>query len=630
MKKIVKALFLLFVTTGLTACSFNFFSSKIGTNSDTTINPDSSSDSSDNSSTTSEGDTISYPERLSISGPETVYIGQTVTYTTYFYPENVTYPEVSWFTTDSQIVSLQADGRVTGSQVGDVTLVASMRGPNNTSITESFDIHVEKAKINSFTLSETELALHPGETHKLSATYYPSYALQEYNWSSSNNDIAGVDATGFVTAKAEGDATISIKTVDSVEANCLVTVSKNTKMTVLVYMCGADLESTIDKKDGYLGTSYQGIASMDIDEILSVENQPYDVEIVLETGGAKYWAKSEIDPSKNQRWEIRDGNLIEKESFTRKNMGLTTTLQNFLEWGFTNYRAEHYGVVFWNHGGAMSGVCFDENFSNDGLTHDEIASAVSSARRNCNVTDKLDWVVYDACLMAVQDVVEYNSQNFNYMLASQESESGYGYDYDAWIPSLYQNPSISPAALLEEIGHTFMVEEQELYEYWHEDFDQTQSAFDLSKVQTYKTSFENFALKLDGFLEKKPAKVQDLREIIDSSKKYGETINISKPTLERIFPYDIFDIENALTKILEDEDFSFLENDIEAVLEKLDELVIYEEHGNATIGCGLNLFCPISLYQYNYACQGYRQGPETNFINWSKVTQKVFKSSFNV
>lgn len=107
-------------------------------------------------------------------------------------------------------------------------------------------------------------------------------------------------------------------------------------------------------------------------------------------------------------------------------MGKSATLQNFIEYGLTEYPAEKTSLLLWNHGGAMQGVCFDEKKSGDGLSGMEVASAVKQALENTNIENKLEWIGYDACLMGIQDLAIINSDYFHYMVGSQELESGYG------------------------------------------------------------------------------------------------------------------------------------------------------------------------------------------------------------
>ena len=365
----------------------------------------------------------------------------------------------------------------------------------------------------------------------------------------------------------------------------------------MIYMCGADLESS-SESGGYLNSGVAGYASMDIDELLEPSGQPDNVNIIIETGGAAKWARSDVQSvnksGKLGRWEVRNQKLVKKDPVSKANMGLTSTLQSFLEWGFENYPAENYGLIMWNHGGAMDGCCFDENYSNDSITADELNAAVTNARSKKGITEKLDWITYDACLMAVQDVAQVNSKNFNYMLCSQESEAGYGYDYDAWLPTLYANPYVSGADLLPVIGHTFMVEEKELFQYWGEPFDQTQSVIDLSYMDDYKTAFDAFSTQLSNVITSS-SKWNTFKNLVNKAQKYGYYDDDEYSSYNGGYVYDIFDLKQALTKVKGDTtNFSSCSSEIDEVLSILDSMVIYEEHGNATTGCGLCLFCPIS------------------------------------
>ncbi len=76
----------------------------------------------------------------------------------------------------------------------------------------------------SIELSETNLSLVEEETVTLTATVLPSYAL--VTWSSSDESVATVDASGKVTAVSEGTATITASSVAGEEsATCEVTVT---------------------------------------------------------------------------------------------------------------------------------------------------------------------------------------------------------------------------------------------------------------------------------------------------------------------------------------------------------------------------------------------------------------------
>ena len=193
--------------------------------------------------------------------------------------------------------------------------------------------------------------------------------------------------------------------------------------TLMIYMCGSTLESK------------NGNASKNLAELLSADI-PEGVNIVIQTGGAKRWYTDGISASSTDRYAVSDGELVMRERISRLlNFGAAQTLADFAAWATQSYPAEQYGLILWNHGGgSVRGVCFDENFSNDSLTLDELDTALSSATQSTG--QKFEFIGFDACLMANIEVaftVEKYSLN---MIASQELEPASGWDYQAIAENL--------------------------------------------------------------------------------------------------------------------------------------------------------------------------------------------------
>ena len=475
-------------------------------------------------------------------------------------------------------------------------------------------------KTVTFDISNSALSMGFGSTAQLSATLKEDRVAVDatVNWTTSDASVAAISKTKTTTkgetitvtaGNSEGSAVITAKTADGkYTKTCSVSVKDVSGTTVMIYMCGSNLES-----DNYLATE-------DITEILSVNGQPSDVNIVIQTGGATKWKSTYgVSASKSQRWEVRNKHLNKVSETAKVDMSKESTLQDFVTWGLTNYSSEKYGLILWNHGGAMSGCCFDDQFNNgrNGLLADNVYNAVKNARTAAGISSKLEWITYDACLMAVQDIAEYNSYNFNYMLCSEESEAGYGYDYDAWLPSLYNNSGISGKDLLPVIGHTFMVEEKALYQGWGEPFDQTQSVLDLSKIPAYKEAFESFASSLYSATHGKNTKLSALNTVLQNAKQYGYDEDYG-------YTFGIYDVKSAMTKINANTNFSSLSSQINAVNSALNDLVIFEEHGEATTGCGLCLYVPTPNFDVPYDYTGEYTGAHSNLTNWKKVANDLF------
>ena len=554
-----------------------------------------------------------YPSSISLENTD-VNVGSAVQLTPTFTPSDTNQKSVTWDSSDKSVATVSSTGLVTGLKAGTTTITATGKAEDGSDVVGSCTVTVKNVSVSGVSLSQTTLNISVGKEKTLEPTISPSNATNKnVTWKSNNTSIATV-TNGVVKGVSIGSTTITVTTEDGNKtATCAVTVSEQVldDWTLLFYICGADLES--DSQGGY--------ATSDINEILSKRtSQPDSVKIVVETGGASSWDTNYVDASKLERFEINSSSnkMIKKQSLAKASMGKPETLQSFLEWGFENYPAERYGLFMWNHGGAMDGCCFDENFGNDSLYADEVDQAVTAAKTTAGITENLEFIAYDACLMAVQDVAEWNSRNFNYMICSQESEYGGGYDYDAWLPTLYSNPSgVNTVTLLSKIGDTFM----DYYEAQHL-YDQTQSVLDLSKMAAYKEAWEDMAVSLTSMMTEN--KWNTFTSLVNKAKKFGQA---DTNDYNDGYVYDIFDAKGALTNVKGNSTFSSLSSQIDTILSILSEMVVYERHGSQMSGSnGLCMFCPISGYNQTTVVvyQGNTYTPcysaeRTNFKKWQAL-----------
>ena len=74
-------------------------------------------------------------------------------------------------------------------------------------------------------MSPTSSTLNIGETVQLTGTVNPSSTTESTLWTSSNTNVATVNGTGLVTAKAAGTVTITFKNSSSTKsATCKITI----------------------------------------------------------------------------------------------------------------------------------------------------------------------------------------------------------------------------------------------------------------------------------------------------------------------------------------------------------------------------------------------------------------------
>lgn len=138
-------------------------------------------------------------------------------------PANATDKTVTWTSSDTAVATV-ADGVVTAVSAGEAVItVTTVDGAKSASCTVTVNpfIHVESVSLNP-----GELTLVETYSTKLTATVAPENATNKaVAWSTSNADVAAVDASGNVTAKGEGIAVITAASIDGGKtASCTVTV----------------------------------------------------------------------------------------------------------------------------------------------------------------------------------------------------------------------------------------------------------------------------------------------------------------------------------------------------------------------------------------------------------------------
>ncbi|KAF5091204.1 clostripain-related cysteine peptidase [Acetobacterium wieringae] len=248
--------------------------------------------------------------------------------------------------------------------------------------------------------------------------------------------------------------------------------------TIFVYMCGSDLESE------------SGLATMDLQEMIDA-TQSDQIKFVVQTGGANAWDNDLVDDSLTQRFVIENQNMEQIQEEDGANMGSAQTLAEFLNWGVSAYPAEKMGLIFWNHGGgSITGVCFDEQNESDSLSLLEVENALTSVYSN--MTDSFEFIGFDACLMGTVETGNMLAPHARYMVASEELEPGYGWDYTAMGSFISSNPAASGAELGKVIVDSFYaacvaIDSQN---------EATLSCIDLSKIDELVYAFNDVAKEM--------------------------------------------------------------------------------------------------------------------------------------
>ena len=212
------------------------------------------------------------------------------------------------------------------------------------------------------------------------------------------------------------------------------------KVTVMVYMCGTDLESKY------------GMAGNDIKEMMNASLSD-KVNVIVYTGGAKKWSISGISNKVHQIFRVKNGRLDMLESdMGNSSMTDPSNLTEFIRYCSKNYPANRNMLIFWDHGGgSLSGFGYDELKSSAGsMDLSEINDALSAAGI------KYDFIGFDACLMATVETDLMCAEYADYIIASEETEPGLGWYYTNWLTELSKDTSMDTVEIGRMIADDFV------------------------------------------------------------------------------------------------------------------------------------------------------------------------------
>jgi len=352
--------------------------------------------------------------------------------------------------------------------------------------------------------------------------------------------------------------------------------------TVLVYMIGSDLET------GY------GCATADLEEMMA-SGCGQEINLIVQTGGAKSWAHKKIKDNTCQRFAVRDGEIYELQNIGLKSMVEPETLTEFIQWGTENFPAERYELILWDHGGGtVSGFGYDENFPEQWLSLSEIGEALELG--GCH----FDLVGFDACLMGTVETACMLAPYADYMVASEEYVPGDGWDYRGWLRELERNAQMSGAQIGIAISEGYV----EYYENTNEDY--TISVIDLEKTMQLYNELCEYMNASEQLLHQRY--FQELSQARAQAKAFGDG------DYEQI---DIRDYVNRLDVI-----------DGAEVKQSLDSCIVYNA-GNIYNANGLAMYYP---YRYledysavwsDLSLYGYTDGMGAYFDQFASIIAGV-------
>ncbi len=211
-------------------------------------------------------------------------------------------------------------------------------------------------------------------------------------------------------------------------------------VTIMVYMCGTDLESK------------HGMATSDLQEMMAA-NLGENINLLVYTGGCTDWRNNVISSRTNQIYQIKNGSLIcHVENAGQESMTNPDTLTGFIQWCKEHFPANRNELIFWDHGGgSVSGYGYDQKYPRSGSMN---LAGISQALQKAGMT--FDFIGFDACLMATAENALMLTKYGDYLIASEETEPGVGWYYTDWLTDFGKNPSMSTIELGKQIADDFV------------------------------------------------------------------------------------------------------------------------------------------------------------------------------
>ena len=286
-----------------------------------------------------------------------------------------------------------------------------------------------------------------GDSGNVQDYYDPGYSNVGTNTQTPTIDLqallgglnTGSTSSGWESGSNTGDLDIDVS-ADAREKYTQIKGNGKDEMTILLYLCGTDLESR------------SKMATTDLQEMLDA-TVGEKINLIVYTGGCKQWQNNVLSSRTNQIWQVKDDGLVcLDDDVGSVSMTSPGTLSEFIRYGAKKFPANRMALIFWDHGGgSVTGFGYDEKYASTG--------SMDLAEIDRALTDggvKFDFVGFDACLMATTETALMLADHADYLIASEETEPGIGWYYTDWLTKLSKNTSMPTVELGREIIDDFV------------------------------------------------------------------------------------------------------------------------------------------------------------------------------
>ena len=308
------------------------------------------------------------------------------------------------------------------------------------------------------------------------------------------------------------------------------------------------------------------------------------------------------------------------------NMGDAQTLVDFVTWAAEQFPAERHMLLMSDHGMGWPGGWSDpapagRMASNAPLARamqdpiillNELEAALAQIQRTTAI-DKFDLIGLDVCLMSQMEVYAMLAPYAHYAVASEETEPGVGWAYEAFLSLMVYNPEIATEDIAKNIVETYLTSDQRIVDDqaraeflsqnssgggWYVsrmtaaqlgaqlEQNSTLAAIDLAHYPNLLDALNNFAFSLQGVDQRAIAQARSYAQSYTSI--FGSNV-----------PASYIDMGHfaALTAKISGNQNVY--NAANTLLQNLQKTVIAEKHGSGKPGStGIAIYFPNSqLYQ---------------------------------
>ncbi len=255
-------------------------------------------------------------------------------------------------------------------------------------------------------------------------------------------------------------------------------------------------------------------------------------------------------PNNNKTWRYRitPTGRIEDESVSQE-MGINPAQEiiDSMKWIKRKYPAQHYALVLWNHGSGVEdyrlsfpqmpksirsrlgnswlmppgifnearGILYDDS-QGTCLTNQGLLTALIGI--NQTISQKLDLLGMDACLMAMVEIAYQIKEYVNILVASEETEPGTGWAYSGFLSPLVEAPALFTPELLAQS----MVTAYGKF-YAPEDSDYSLSALNMNKIIDLKKNIDAVVTQITAC---KKLAAADTKDRVIKARKASQTFAI--------------------------------------------------------------------------------------------------------